>query len=72
MTKINELNDENFASQVFGQLKQDILEGYFEPGEKLRMSKLKERYNVGVSPLREALSQLIVEKLVTVEKPARL
>ena len=67
MTKINILNDENFASQVFGQLKQDILEGYFEPGEKLRMSRLKERYNVGVSPLREALSQLIVEKLVTVE-----
>jgi GntR family carbon starvation induced transcriptional regulator len=58
---------ENFAGQVVSQLKQDILEGFFAPGEKLRMARLKERYNVGVSPLREALSQLLVEQLVVVE-----
>lgn len=57
----------NFASQILGRLKQDILTGYFAPGEKLRMSRLKERYQVGVSPLREALSQLLVEQLVVVE-----
>lgn len=58
---------ENFAGQVVNQLKQDILSGFFAPGEKLRMARLKERYHVGVSPLREALSQLIVEQLVIVE-----
>ncbi|MBY4678171.1 DNA-binding transcriptional regulator CsiR [Marinobacterium arenosum] len=58
---------DNFASQVLGSLKQDILSGYFSPGEKLRMNRLKERYQVGVSPLREALSQLLVEQLVIVE-----
>lgn len=60
-------NSDNFASQVLGQLKRDILTGYFVPGEKLKMARLKERYQVGVSPLREALSQLIVEQLVVVE-----
>ncbi len=60
-------NKDNFASQVMGQLKQDILTGFFKPGEKLRMARLKERYNVGISPLREALSQLLIEQLVVVE-----
>lgn len=59
--------NDNFASQVMWQLKQDILTGFFKPGEKLLMSRLKERYNVGISPLREALSQLLIEQLVIVE-----
>ena len=57
----------NFAEQVIDRLKQDILNGFFAPGEKLKMARLKDRYQVGVSPLREALSQLIVEQLVVVE-----
>ena len=57
----------NSALKVVGQLKEDILTGYFQPGEKLKMTRLKERYQVGVSPLREALSQLIIEQLVVVE-----
>jgi GntR family carbon starvation induced transcriptional regulator len=57
----------NFAGQVIDNLKQDILTGFFAPGEKLKMARLKDRYQVGVSPLREALSQLIVEQLVVVE-----
>ncbi|WP_286239101.1 DNA-binding transcriptional regulator CsiR [Neptuniibacter halophilus] len=60
-------SSDNFAAQVLGQLKQDILSGYFNPGEKLKMARLKERYQVGVGPLREALSQLLVEQLVVVE-----
>ncbi len=31
------------------------------------MKNLKQRYQVGIGPLREALSQLVVEKLVVVE-----
>lgn len=58
---------ENHAEQVIGKLKEDILTGYFKPGEKLLMSRLKSHYNVGVSPLREALSRLLVEQLVDVE-----
>lgn len=58
---------DNSALKVVGDLKQDILTGYFKPGEKLKMARLKERYQVGVSPLREALSQLLIEQLVVVE-----
>ena len=47
-------------------LKNDIIRGVYHPDEKLRMSLLTSRYALGVGPLREALSQLVAERLVTV------
>ncbi|WP_312806398.1 DNA-binding transcriptional regulator CsiR [Atlantibacter hermannii] len=47
-------------------LKNDIICGVYHPDEKLRMSLLTSRYELGVGPLREALSQLVAEGLVTV------
>ena len=58
---------ENSAAKVLFHLKQDILTGFFVAGDKLKMSALKERYQVGVNPLREALSQLVVMQLVQVQ-----
>lgn len=47
-------------------LKNDIIRGVYHPDEKLRMSLLTSRYGLGVGLLREALSQLVAERLVTV------
>ncbi|MFP2768602.1 DNA-binding transcriptional regulator CsiR [Oceanisphaera sp. KMM 10153] len=58
---------ENLARTAYQQLKQDIIQSHFGPGEKLLMTTLKSRYSLGVSPLREALSQLVSERLVTAE-----
>lgn len=52
------------ASQVFERLREDILEGRLGPGEKLRLEVLQERYQVGLSPLREALNRLTSVRLV--------
>ncbi|MFB9886193.1 DNA-binding transcriptional regulator CsiR [Balneatrix alpica] len=58
---------QNRGLAILQDLKADILRGYFAPGEKLLMSALKERYGVGVSPIREALSQLVSEQLVVAQ-----
>lgn len=55
---------ENLGVRAYKQLKNDIIKGAFRPDEKLRMSALKERYDLGIGPLREALSQLVAEHLV--------
>lgn len=55
----------NLAIAAYRQLKRDIIRGVYAPGEKLRMNHLKERYALGVGPMREALSQLVGERLVT-------
>lgn len=57
----------NTAGQILETLKGDILDGAYLPGEKLHIKTLKERYEVGTSPLREALSQLIAKDLVVSE-----
>lgn len=57
----------NTAAKILEALTGDILEGVYLPGEKLHIKTLKERYEVGTSPLREALSQLITKDLVVSE-----
>jgi DNA-binding GntR family transcriptional regulator len=52
------------TSAVFEKLRLDILEGRIPPGEKLRIEALRERYDVGASPLREALNRLAAMHLV--------
>ena len=52
------------ASAVYEQLRSDIAHGALEPGSKLRVEAMCKRYDVGASPLREALSRLSAEGLV--------
>ncbi len=46
-------------------LREDIICGNLKPGEKLRVQHLKEKYGVSAATLREALSLLVSESLVT-------
>ncbi|MBO9112574.1 MULTISPECIES: FCD domain-containing protein [Rhizobium/Agrobacterium group] len=50
---------------VYRRLRLDIVWGVLAPGSALRSDDLRERYGVGVSPLREALTRLMAERLVT-------
>lgn len=56
------------ATTVMDQLRGDIINGVFTPGERLQMETLKDRYGVGFSPLREALSRLTTRGLVQFEE----
>ena len=58
---------QNTAAQILDSLTNDIIQGEYSPGQKLHIKTLKDRYNVGTSPLREALSQLIAKDLVVSE-----
>ncbi len=55
---------ETLASLVYDRLRQDIITVAIEPGEKLHIRSLCDRFNVGLSPIREALSRLSTEGLV--------
>ena len=51
------------AESIYRRLRQDILWGVLAPGEPLRSDELRSGYAVGISPLREALSRLLAERL---------
>jgi GntR family carbon starvation induced transcriptional regulator len=62
-----QLRKQTKAASVLENIRQDIMSGYFAPDEKLQMDELKQRYGVGYSPIREALSRLSSFGLVNQE-----
>jgi len=64
----NNKGGETLASAVYDRLLQDILNGSLEPGLKLRLQVLKKHYDVGNSPLREALNRLSENGMVVREE----
>jgi GntR family carbon starvation induced transcriptional regulator len=55
------------ALSVYNRLRADVLNGELKPGSRLAMTELRQRYSIGLSPLREALSRLVGEGLVIAE-----
>lgn len=49
---------------TYDRLRDDVLAGLWEPGRKLPMHELRDRYQVGATPLREALNRLASEEWV--------
>lgn len=53
------------SEQAYRMIRSDIVWGKLKPGTPLRSDELRQRYDIGISPLREALSRLTTERLVT-------
>lgn len=49
---------------VYSALRTEILNATLTPGSRLRIEALRQRFDVGSSTIREALSRLLVDKLV--------
>lgn len=62
--EFEELGHSTLTTSVFERLRSDILEGVFPPNDKLRVEALRKRYDVGASPIREALNRLAALRLV--------
>lgn len=56
------------TSELAGILRQQILNATLKPGERLRFDELREQLDAGMSPLREALTRLASDGLVTLEE----
>lgn len=55
---------DTLSSAIFSKMREDILDGQLQAGEKLKIEDLKKRYHSGHSPIREALSRLLPGGLV--------
>jgi GntR family transcriptional regulator, carbon starvation induced regulator len=58
---------ETLSSRVSAQLRDDILRGQLAPGSKINLDRLRERFDISISPLREAVSRLAADGLVEFE-----
>jgi DNA-binding GntR family transcriptional regulator len=57
----------SLTTQAFERLRHDIIRGHLAPSERLRIQALSERYQIGATAIREALSRLVTDGLVESE-----
>ena len=63
---LKEVQKTTLTDQAYQRLREDIVHGKFHPGDKLRIEFLKQTYEVGATPLREALYRLSADGFVQV------
>lgn len=56
------------GSATYQRIKRDIIFGALEPGSKLKLDALRERYSASLSTLRETLNRLASEGFVAAEE----
>ena len=61
------MESRTLTDQAYQRLREDIVHSKFEPGEKLGIEFLKRTYDVGATPLREALYRLSADGFVHVQ-----
>ena len=57
----------SLTSQAFERIRNDVLLGVLRPSERLKIQALSERYEIGATAVREALSRLVTDGLVDSE-----
>lgn len=55
------------TERAYRRLREEILHGDLMPGERLRAADLQDRFQLGLTPIREALMRLASENLVEAE-----
>jgi DNA-binding GntR family transcriptional regulator len=62
-----ELAPRTLVEDAYRRVREDIVDGKYVPGSRLRVEHLKDDYGVGAGTLREALSLLVADALVVTE-----
>lgn len=57
----------SLAERAYQRLRSEILHGDLMPGERLRPADLQDRFQLGLTPIREALMRLSSENLVALD-----
>ena len=60
-------SNKSLTSVAFARIRNDILLGVLRPSERLKIQALSERYSIGATAVREALSRLVTDGLVETE-----
>ena len=64
---VNGVQPTTLTEAIYGRIRNDILLGVLQPGDKLKLESLRQRYDASVNTLRETLSRLVSDGLVANE-----
>ena len=55
MPTLSPLNFKTLSGPIYLELREQLIAGVFEPGQRLKLNELAEQTGTSVSPVREAL-----------------
>lgn len=61
------MSEQTLTEQAYDLIRADTIAGRYPPGAKLKIDELRRRYDIGASPLREALARLSADGLVVAD-----
>lgn len=60
--QLKAIEKENLSSRVYSEIRNALMNGQYEPGERLRIGALAEQMGVSITPVREAIFRLVSEQ----------
>ncbi|MDX3974024.1 GntR family transcriptional regulator [Shinella sp.] len=62
MSQLPKINKGNLSEQVYGTIRASLMDGRYEPGERLTIASLADQLGVSITPVREAIFRLVTER----------
>lgn len=59
---ITQVSKDNLSARIYAQMRGALMNGQFEPGERLTISALAEQFGTSITPVREAIFRLVSER----------
>ena len=58
---------ENLSDRAYTELRAALMRGQLKPGDQLRLRQISARFGISATPMREALTRLVVERALTLD-----
>jgi len=68
-TRIRPIESQNLGQRAYSELRNALVEGHFRPGERIRLRDLADEMEISVTPVREAVLQLVNEGALFLKSP---
>jgi DNA-binding GntR family transcriptional regulator len=62
MSQLPKINKGNLSEQVYSTIRSSLMDGRYEPGERLTIASLADQLGVSITPVREAIFRLVTER----------
>ncbi|SDN35534.1 GntR family transcriptional regulator [Ensifer sp. YR511] len=59
--QLRTIGKENLSSRAYSEIRNALIDGQYEPGERLTISRLANEMGVSITPVREAIFRLVSE-----------
>ncbi|MFC3073704.1 GntR family transcriptional regulator [Shinella pollutisoli] len=69
MPEFATLDHESLSSAVYGALCDALIQGRFQPGDRLKIRDLAEQFGTSVTPIRDAILKLANDEAITFRSP---